>query len=66
MLENPGATHDDRLDCVAYGVQVWRDRAGYSADWVKAMARDDEPRNPDDWGDDDAEAGKDAAGRWMG
>jgi len=26
MLENPGAKHDDRLDCVAYAVQVWRDR----------------------------------------
>jgi len=26
MLEFPGSRHDDRVDCVAYAVQVWRDR----------------------------------------
>ena len=26
LLEFPGGRHDDRVDCVAYGVQVWRDR----------------------------------------
>lgn len=30
MLENPGARHDDRMDCVAYAVQVWRDRGRLS------------------------------------
>jgi len=27
LLEFPGGRHDDRVDCVAYAVQVWRDRA---------------------------------------
>ena len=40
LLEFPGGRHDDRVDCVAYAVQVWRDRSRHrhTAEYARAMA----------------------------
>ena len=40
LLEFPGGRHDDRVDCVAYAVQVWRDRSRHlhTAEYVRALA----------------------------
>lgn len=45
MLGNPGGRHDDRLDCVAYAVQVWRERIRLlvSLDWARKPKEKEAP-----------------------
>lgn len=69
LLEFPGGRHDDRVDCVAYAVQVWRDRVkrlqglpGFHKRLAEDLTEqhDVHPelrRQPEDMG-------KDRAGRW--
>lgn len=65
MLENPGAKHDDDMDCVAYAVQVWRDRVR----WLGGMVPIGIPPDPDEDEDDDdgwavVDTDKDERGNW--
>ena len=69
MLENPGARHDDRLDCVAYAVQVWRDRVRQLGAGMWGRYKE----KPQDMGEQhdthpemrtERKGDKDRAGRW--
>lgn len=69
LLEFPGGRHDDRVDCVAYAIQVWRDRGRLGM--LKpigleetAAVVDTHDTHPDDL-PDDFDDGKDECGRWM-
>lgn len=67
LLENPGAKHDDRWDCVAYAVQIWRDRCRWIGGQKPIQIPKDREHDDDDddWEDQKAaEAGKDYAGFW--
>lgn len=67
LLENPGAKHDDRVDCVAYGVQVWRDRVRQLAPPAYAIPKtpavDDHDTHPEDI-PEDYDSDKNFRGHW--
>lgn len=69
LLENPGGKHDDRVDCVAYAVQVWRDRCRQIDAGRPLIAKEKLPPaeihnvHPADR-PEILDAGKDHAGRW--
>ena len=52
LLEFPGGRHDDRVDCVAYAVQVWRDRTKHlnAAEYVRGLAEVYKPSSPGPFG----------------
>ncbi|NND85491.1 MAG: hypothetical protein HKN46_10130 [Acidimicrobiia bacterium] len=62
LLDFPGGRHDDRVDCVSYAVQVWRDRVRQllrEPDQAEKRAPTDRDLDPDaylDEDDEDAEA----------
>lgn len=68
LLTNPGAKHDDRFDCVAYAVQVWRDRAqqlsvGYVPKRETVAPGEQHDVHPEDRVPD--RTGQDQWGRWL-
>lgn len=70
LLVFPGGKHDDRADCVAYGVQVWRDRIRKLMGDPRVDEDDDKRRqlDPDAYLDDETEdtvdSDKDDRGHW--